>query len=248
MSSTSSLVLIAVLLLAAAPRGSAAQQVRPRIPPLPATSSTSPAAVAANASPVAPHSGQSLLNTLLYGAGGAVLGSWAGYMTSQIVWSDWQAVSHKNGISRLRYTVTGAGIGALAGALLGRDIHPTAGEPRPVFGTRPAITREQIEASATRNVQELVQLLRPQWLNPRGNDIIQFVDSTAAPLQPGLGVDVVRVYLDGELLGGPDQLAEIPTPEVLRVEYYDVRAATLRWGAGHSHGAIDIITAKGQGE
>jgi len=189
---------------------------------------------------------RSLLTTVLFGAGGAVLGGWAGYMTSQIVWSDWQRVSRPGGINRLHYTLTGAGIGAVVGAVIGRH-SPSAGTPgTPVFGLRPAITTEQIEASATRTVQELILLLRPQWLNPRGSDLLLVADSSAQPPPPGSAADVIRVYLDGELLGGPDELAEIPTPQVLRVEYYDMKAATLRWGAGHSHGAINVITGKGQ--
>lgn len=221
-----------------------AQQLQPRIPPAPAQG-TPAAAVAGERAATAPRTGHSLLNTILYSAGGAVLGGWAGYMTSQIVWSDWQKLS-RPGANRLHYTLTGAGLGALAGALLGHHVEPGAGAATPVFGIRPAITTEQIQASHTRTVQELVQLLRPQWLNPRGTDIIQVADSAALPSFQGSGTDVVRVYLDGELLGGPDQLAEIPTPEALRVEYYDMKAATLRWGAGHSHGAINVITGKGQ--
>ncbi len=241
-----SLVVLATLALSAGgARVAAAQQVHARIPP--ARDGARPATPVAERDVIAPRSGHSLLDTILYGAGGAVVGGWAGYMTSQIVWSDWQKVSRPGGPSRLHYTLTGAGIGALVGALLGHHVKPAAAGPvTPFFGTRPAITTDQIEASHTRTVEELIQLLRPQWLNPRGNDIIQVVDSSAlASLDPP-GADVVRVYLDGELLGGPDQLAEIPTPDALRVEYYDMRAATLRWGAGHSHGAINVITAKGE--
>ncbi len=228
--------------LALLPPGAAAQQVQPRIPPAPPAAASS--AGAREAIP-AQHR-HSLLTSVLYGAGGAVLGGWAGYMTSQIVWSDWQKATRPGGVSRLHYTLTGAGIGAVLGAFLGRHSTPGAAPGRPIYGILPAITTAQIQASATHNVQELIQLLRPQWLNPRGNDIVQIADSTAPPRTGFAGEDVVRVYLDGEPLGGPDQLADIPTPQALRVEYYDMKAATLRWGAGHSHGAINVITAKGQ--
>ncbi len=246
---TTALRAIALAALAAsapAAGGAAAQRLQPRIPPASARNAQ-PRAAADAPAVLAPASRHSLANTLLYGAGGAVLGGWAGYMTSQIVWSDWQRVSRPGGISRVRYTLTGAGIGAMAGALLGHHVTPGVSPAHPLYGTLPAITTEQIQASQTRTVEELVQLLRPQWLNARGNDLIQFADSAASPPAFGLpNSDAVRVYLDGEQMGGPEQLAEIPTLEALRVEYYDMKAATVRWGAGHSHGAINVITARGQ--
>ncbi len=242
-SGSSLLVLGALALVSVGNRDAAAQRLQPLVPPAsaPRTQATPPAHDA-----IAPRSAHSLLTTLLYGAGGAVVGGWAGFMTSQIVWSDWQRVSRPGGVNRLHYTLTGAAIGALAGALIGHHSKPAAGPSSPFFGTRPAITTEQIEASHTRTVEELIQLLRPQWLNPRGNDIIQAVGSSALASVDPPATDVVRVYLDGEPLGGPQQLAEIPTPDALRVEYYDMKAATLRWGAGHTHGAINVITARGQ--
>ncbi len=237
-------MLLALALSAAAALPAGAQRLRTRIappppPPAPSSTRTPPRSVAASAT----H--HSFLRTALYGAGGAVLGGWGGYLTSQIVWSDWQEISRPGGIDRMRYTLTGAAIGTVIGAVIG--YHGSGSAPgRPVFGTRPAITAEQIRASSAHNVLDLVQLLRPQWLNPRGNDIVQINDSTAAPIPGADPTDVLRVYMDGELLGGPDQLADIPTPQVERVEYYDMRAATLRWGAGHSHGAINVIMSRGQ--
>jgi len=245
MRSRSTMLVLSALALSAA--SAAAQQLAPRIPPVRAAEPAGGTAAAATLQPAAPGTRHSLLSTVLYGAGGAVLGSWAGYMTSQIVWSDWQDHSQPGGVNRLHYTLTGAGVGALLGAVLGHHIRPGPAAPGSAFGTRPAITTAQIEASDTRTVEELIQLLRPQWLNPRGNDYVQIVDSTALPALTSAGAtDVVRVYLDGQPLGGPDELANIPTPEVLRVEYYDMKAATMRWGAGHSHGAIDVITASGR--
>lgn len=180
----------------------------------------------------ASHDDRSVLRILAHGAGGAVLGSWVGYMTSQIVWSDW----HNRGpgeVNRLRYTLTGAFLGTVVGSLVGRHVASTGAVATPLDGARPAITTAEIQASTAPNAEELIRILRPRWLNPRGVDSI---------IGDAAGTDVVRVYRNGQPLGGPDELASIDTPLLVRVEYYDMKAATLRWGAGHSHGAIDVMT------
>ncbi len=242
-----SLSLYALLVCAAAvgAPGAAAQRLQPRIPPATAVRTRS-LALALGRDAGAPPARHSVLSTVLYGAGGAVLGAWAGYMTSQIVWSDWQELSHKNGISRLRYTLTGAGIGAIAGALLGR--HVTAGAPLPQPGRRrspwgdlPVISQEEVRASRARTAAELLLQLRPDWVNPRRSDtfggaVVQTYTSEGVP-----------VYLDGEPIGTVDDLSNISIHEVDSVEYYDVRAANSRWGAAANLRAIiNVLTAKGE--
>ena len=56
---------------------------------------------------------QSLLHVLGYAAGGMVLGGWGGYMTSQLVRSDWTDTTGR-GAERLRFSLGGAAVGLLA--------------------------------------------------------------------------------------------------------------------------------------
>jgi hypothetical protein len=50
------------------------------------------------------------------------------------------------------------------------------------------------------------------------------------------------VYLDDAKLGSVDQLRELPVVGVNQVRYYDGAEATYKWGAGHIHGAIQVVT------
>jgi len=239
---------VVVTVLAFSAAGARAQQLEPRISPVPAAAAGRTATAPRAPELSAPGSRRSFFGTVLFGAGGAVLGSWAGYMTSQIVWSDWHDRSTP-GVNRLRYTLTGAGVGALLGIVVGRHSSPeTSRAARPIYGTVPAITGEQIQASRAQTVLELVQLLRPRWLNTRGADVMN-----KPPVVDSLGMatgaeaaDIVQVYLDGEPLGGVSELARIATDQVQRVEYYDMRAATLRWGGGLTHGVINVLTGRGE--
>ncbi len=202
------------------------------VPPLLAAVASS---AAAQAAPEPRH--QSVLRLVAHAAGGAVLGSWTGYMASQVTWSDWRDGAGR-GAYRIRFAVTGATLGLLAGAVIGR--HRAGPEPGraprvvPFVNTRP-ITAEEIRASSARSVTELLRTLRPQWLRSRGTDVLR---PSADPLAaPG-----VRVYLNGGLLGGLETLDQVSIDAITGVQFFDTAAATLRWGAGNDDGAILLLT------
>jgi hypothetical protein len=185
----------------------------------------------------APPGHRSVLHVVAYAAGGSLLGAWAGYMTSQVARSDWEGGA---GAQRLRFSVAGAGIGLVAGILVGNR----RGEPAPAFprGPRSAppvitqpITAEEIGASSARSVTELLRQLRPQWLRSRGRDVLRLnADPTEA--------HGVRVYLNGGLLGGLDALDQVSIDAVTSVQFFDTGPAILRWGAGNEDGAILLTT------
>jgi hypothetical protein len=195
--------------------------------------------------PAPPRHG-SLWSVAAHAAGGALLGGWSGYMVAQVAWSDWQ---HPEGrrAQRVRFSVTGAALGLLAGAMIGR--HAPAGALVP--GDRPqvvpmyhtnSITAEEIRASSARTPTELLRALRPQWLRSRGIDVLRVGQDSVLNEAP-LTARGVRVYLNGGLLGGLDALDQVSVYSITGVQFLEAAAATLRWGAGHDDGAILLTTS-----
>ena len=94
------------------------------------------------------------------------------------------------------------------------------------------LSRADIERSNQMNALDIVRSERPQWLFRRGARTVS-------------GESDIVIYLDGTRLGGPEMLAEIPAINVDRMRFYSEREAQFRWGVGHLHGAIEVITVKG---
>jgi len=187
------------------------------------------------ASPPPRQAQHSALRVALYTVGGAVVGGWTGYVGAQVVWSDWRNEPGRSN-QRLRFSVAGAAIGMVAGLLIGTRA-PAAVAPVPAVpvSAHQAITESVIRASAARSLTQLLREVRPQWLRARGVDVL-------TPSHDRLQAAGVRVYLNGELLGGLDTLDEVSIDAVTRIEFYDAGAAVLRWGAGNEDGAILLTT------
>lgn len=94
------------------------------------------------------------------------------------------------------------------------------------------LTREEIAAGGHMTALQVVEAERPQWLFRRGSRTMS-------------GDTDIVVYLDGSRLGGPEVLADIPAITVERMRFYSEREAQFKWGVGHLHGAIEVITVKG---
>jgi hypothetical protein len=92
-----------------------------------------------------------------------------------------------------------------------------------------ALSTAELEAAPYANVFEVVQALRPNWLRLKG----------ATSFRP---VEYVRVYLDGSLLGAPEQLRQVSTRSIATIRWFDGVAATQRWGLDHGQGAIVVST------
>ncbi len=92
-----------------------------------------------------------------------------------------------------------------------------------------ALTAEEMEASGYTDAFSVVQALRPLWLWTRGTSTINQQES-------------VKVYMDGNLLGGPDQLRGIPIRSIASMRFLDGLEATNRWGLDHGLGAIVVST------
>ena len=98
-------------------------------------------------------------------------------------------------------------------------------------GSSSVITAEEIEPLTVTTAYEVVQRLRPQWLNRR---------STPTMANPD-GAEPV-VYLDGMRAGDLDELRRIRAERVTRMEYMRPSDATSRFGTNHTGGAILVTT------
>jgi len=52
----------------------------------------------------------------------------------------------------------------------------------------------------------------------------------------------IKVYLDGSLMGGPEQLRQIQVRSISSIRFLDGLEATNRWGLDHGLGAIVVST------
>lgn len=93
------------------------------------------------------------------------------------------------------------------------------------------ITTAEMDGSGHADAYSLVQSLRPQWLRVRGTSSVN-------------GVDFVRVYLDGSMLGGAEYLRQISTHSIASLRYMDGLEASQRWGLDHGAGAIMVSSLR----
>lgn len=91
------------------------------------------------------------------------------------------------------------------------------------------ITTAELDGSGYADAFTAVQSLRPAWLRVRG--------STSLATR-----EVVKVYLDGSLMGDTGHLRQISTHSISTLRYLDGLEATQRWGLDHGAGAIMIST------
>jgi hypothetical protein len=120
----------------------------------------------------------------------------------------------------------------------------TAGDGRSSRDTA-VITAEEISATDATNAYDLVQRLRPRWLQTRGQQGLQTATGTTAtgPVT-GMQMTGVVVYLDGSPLGAVEALRQVSTRDLARLQRLSAADATQRFGTGHPHGAIIVTTGQ----
>jgi hypothetical protein len=94
------------------------------------------------------------------------------------------------------------------------------------------ITADEIERTTAENVLVLVSSRRPNWLRGRGGTSF-------------LAEGELIAYLDGTRLGGAQELRQVTTDGIALVRYFDAASATIRFGSGHQHGVIQVISLVG---
>lgn len=97
---------------------------------------------------------------------------------------------------------------------------------------RATLTREDIQRSGAVDAFTAVQALRPHWLMKRGTTTLN-------------QSEFIKIYLDGNLMGGPEHLRQISTHSIESIRYMDGLDATQRYGLDHGQGAVLVYTKKG---
>lgn len=104
------------------------------------------------------------------------------------------------------------------------------GTPRPLRGPADLITEAEINAGVYENALEVVRVLRPDMMRPRGS-------TSQGPVPVVLFIDDSRmVDLNG--------LATIPAHRVKEIRYINARDATTRYGTGVGSGVILVTTKR----
>ena len=109
-------------------------------------------------------------------------------------------------------------------------------------GSANEIERAEIEAtSGVATAHDVVRRLRPQWLRSRGSATITNAEQEAIVVYVN-GIRSGQIPIDPGRSAGANPLDGIAASQVQRLIYYGASAATQRFGTGHSHGAIEVIT------
>src|SRR5687768_12862861 len=91
------------------------------------------------------------------------------------------------------------------------------------------LTAEEIRASSASNMYDVIRSQRPEWLIKGGQTSINMEG------------DIV-VYVDHVALGGPESLRSIDVQSVQSARFLNASEAQMRYGVGHMHGAIVVVT------
>jgi|SRR5687767_1651072 hypothetical protein len=91
------------------------------------------------------------------------------------------------------------------------------------------LSAEEIRASSASNMYDVIRSQRPEWLIKRGQTSINMEG------------DIV-VYVDHVALGGPESLRSIDVQSVQSARFLNASEAQMRYGVGHMHGAIVVVT------
>ncbi len=252
---------LVVLALMALPAATAAQQAAARFdaarfaPPsvVPTAEPTAEPTARDGSVTDARASERSFLTRALHFVGGAVVGGWLGYVSSQVALSDWEKETNSSFNEERSAWVAG---GMIVGMLGSRLIGTTSTPRRPAVdvqrprGERNVIEREQIASSGASSVYDLVTTLRREWLVTRGtNSMRESPRGAGGGIGPGASMQVapgkatVVVYMDDIELGPVETMRDILINDIMEIEFIEPREATYRYGSGHTHGVILLKTS-----
>jgi hypothetical protein len=91
------------------------------------------------------------------------------------------------------------------------------------------LSQEEMLEEHFTNVYDAVASLRSAWLTVRGTDSFRQTSR-------------IWVYYDENRLGGVDDMRSVLVNSVASLRHYNGVDATMRWGVGHSAGAIQILS------
>ncbi|HLA14370.1 MAG TPA: hypothetical protein VJZ25_05040, partial [Gemmatimonadaceae bacterium] len=61
-------------------------------------------------------------------------------------------------------------------------------------------------------------------------------------LQPGGGVPMAHVFLDGQRYGDIETLKTMPVQTIREIRYLSASDATTKYGTGYTNGVIEVYT------
>jgi hypothetical protein len=99
------------------------------------------------------------------------------------------------------------------------------------------ISFEEIQASTATNLYDLITASRPAWFRQRTGS------STAGNASAVDADDGIKVYFNQSRQGGVAELRQMDLAGVTSITFLDAAAATQRWGTGHTHGAVLVLTS-----
>jgi hypothetical protein len=91
------------------------------------------------------------------------------------------------------------------------------------------LSAEEIRGASASNMYDVIRSHRPEWLIKRGQTSINMEG------------DIV-IYVDNVALGGPESLRSIDVQSVQSARFLSASEAQMRYGVGHMHGAIVVVT------
>lgn len=97
---------------------------------------------------------------------------------------------------------------------------------------RNIITAAELERFQNASAFEVVQRLRPHFLQRRGPSTYARPDNFPV------------VYVDNQRRGELGELRHIPAGSIERIEFVSAADATTRWGTGHVSGVIAVHTRR----
>ncbi|MBV9773247.1 MAG: hypothetical protein JO040_04820 [Gemmatimonadetes bacterium] len=180
----------------------------------------------------------SVTRSLLHTVGGAAVGAWVGFFTSQMFKSDWAKKTDREVAGyRATFAAGGALFGGAGGLAIGRRREQLVVLPVPAQakGAREMITVEEIDGSGETTAFDLISSLRPDWLRMRGiqtlNEGGRFHQGTTQLVVVTPGEDPFLVYLDNAKLGGgPGTLREVPVADLGSLQFLTPAEANYKWG------------------
>lgn len=120
------------------------------------------------------------------------------------------------------------GIGACAGS---SGPGPGTG---PASGNREVITLAEIQQTEAVTAYQIVQELRPRWMNRNRGERTFFEDAA----------DFARVIVDGLPPREFNFLHEIPREVIQELRFLTPREATFKYGTGYNAGVIEVTSKR----
>ncbi|MFQ5637560.1 MAG: hypothetical protein ACE5IR_06145 [bacterium] len=96
--------------------------------------------------------------------------------------------------------------------------------------SRNRISAEDIMSHSTSTAYEIIQRLRPIWLQGRGRKAL-LSEQASYPV----------VYVNGRKHGTLGSLSNFSAHEITEIRFYSAADATTKFGTNHPSGVIDII-------